>query len=58
MKVFVVLRYFSDEERREPLAALPPQAVWINPPKEILKQPAKKIYSLELNFTKELSHSA
>ena len=40
--------------RKPPEAALPPQAVWINPPKDF----EKASDSLELNFVKELSQSA
>ena len=39
--------------RKPPEAALPPQAVWINPP----KNPGKPSHELELNSKKELSHS-
>ena len=40
--------------RKPPEAALPPQAVWINPPKD----PEKQVINLELNLKKELSQSA
>lgn len=47
-------RYPKRFVRKPPEAARPPQAVWINPPKDI----GKASYSIELNFVKELSHSA
>ncbi len=40
--------------RKPPVAALPPEAVWINPP----KSPEESIIDLELNLRMELSQSA
>ena len=42
--------------RKRPQASMPPEAVWINPPRKLLVSPEKTSDALELNFEKELSH--
>ena len=42
--------------RKRPQATMPPQAVWINPPKKLLISPENTSDELELNCQMELSH--